>query len=82
MIVHQTHTAPTVSLETIQRITATSILPVVPSTISRRLSEAGLRSQRPLRFAFDPTTSAESSGVVSQPIIMAAISLASYRAQR
>lgn len=49
MIVRQARTAPTVSLSTIQRTTASSIPPVVPSTISRRLAKAGLRSQRPLR---------------------------------
>ena len=49
MIVRQARTGPTASLSAIQRATASSIPPVVPSTISRRLAEVGLRSRRPLR---------------------------------
>ncbi|GFX48826.1 hypothetical protein TNCV_902081 [Trichonephila clavipes] len=45
--------APTVSLSTIQNITSSSITPfphsVVHSTVSRYLSEVGLRSQWSLR---------------------------------
>ncbi|GFT43055.1 transposable element Tcb2 transposase [Trichonephila clavipes] len=49
MIVRQARTAPTVSLSTIQRTTASSVPLVLPSTISRHLVEAKLRSQRLLR---------------------------------
>ncbi|KFM73879.1 Transposable element Tcb2 transposase, partial [Stegodyphus mimosarum] len=49
MTVRQARTVPTVSYSTIQLITATFIPSVVPSTISRRLSEAVLLSHRPFR---------------------------------
>ncbi|KFM66749.1 Transposable element Tcb2 transposase, partial [Stegodyphus mimosarum] len=49
MIVRQARNAQTVTLSTIQHITATSIPPVVPYTISRHLFDAGLRSQRPFK---------------------------------
>ncbi|GFV78899.1 transposable element Tcb2 transposase [Trichonephila clavipes] len=49
MIVRQARTVSTVSLSTIQRITAYSLPPVVPPTISRSLAEAGFHSERSLR---------------------------------
>ncbi|GFW46759.1 hypothetical protein TNCV_2981151 [Trichonephila clavipes] len=48
MIVRQVLTSPMVSLSTIQRATFSSLPAAAPSTISQRLAEAGLRSQRPL----------------------------------
>ncbi|GFW31612.1 transposable element Tcb2 transposase [Trichonephila clavipes] len=49
MIVLQARIASTVLLSTIQRTTASSIPPAVPSIISRRLVDAVLRSQWPLK---------------------------------
>ncbi|GFU46264.1 hypothetical protein TNCV_2155891 [Trichonephila clavipes] len=74
MIVRQAQTTARVTLSTIRCTTASSIPHVVPSTISRRLAEARLHSQRPLRHAFGLTILAESSGG-SQPIIMVVIGL-------
>ncbi|GFT52793.1 hypothetical protein TNCV_206301 [Trichonephila clavipes] len=58
--------------------------PLVCFTISRRMAEVRLRSQRPLRplLLFTPTVSVESSGVVSQPIIMLPIGLTSHSVQQ
>ncbi|GFV28680.1 hypothetical protein TNCV_3986301 [Trichonephila clavipes] len=54
MIIRQARTAPMASLSTVQRTSASSLPPLVPSTISRRLAEAGLRSQRSLRIVVSP----------------------------
>ncbi|GFX11753.1 hypothetical protein TNCV_4340981 [Trichonephila clavipes] len=67
MIVRQVRTAPIASLSTIKRTIISSIHSVVPSTVSWRLSETSV---------FDPTTLAEPSGGVSQPIVMVAIRVA------
>ncbi|GFW29682.1 uncharacterized protein TNCV_3935491 [Trichonephila clavipes] len=65
MTIRQARTAPKVSLSTIQRITASSIPPVVPFTISRRLSDLEVTLTAALKaHVFDSTISAESSGEV------------------
>ncbi|GFW92552.1 hypothetical protein TNCV_518691 [Trichonephila clavipes] len=74
MTVRQTRTVLTISLSTNQRNTASSTPTVVPSIISQCLAETRIRSQRPLK----PLASKhqrKSSGVVSQQIVMVALTL-------